>query len=212
MQRTETPHTRIRLNEVAMQSTQILDSVQRYEKSSGKQIDALVQTVSQLQLSLSVYQKDVRREKHTSSYRNYPPSPPLRIQTSLFDSKSCGRACACNCHKTTRFMIPNRLQAIVGSLLIGYSGLPGNLCNEKICRRQDKRVLTLNYYFPRWFVYQRLISFRDDWSPTQGHAISIKTPRTVDRSTTMVFDMATDGNLEGLQRVRVFQVPFSLFI
>lgn len=199
----EIPHTRIELKAVAVENTRTLDSFHCFEESTGKQLDVLTQVFSTVQSSLDAKNIVTRWAEAESSNKKSPTAAPVQVQTSLLDMTSCDKACACNCHKTRRLMVPCWLQAIMGFLLIGYSGLKlsGNSCNEKICRQQQKSILTLNYYFPRWFVYQRLINFRNYWSPIEGNIMSIRTPRIIERSTTTVFDMACQGNLEGLKRL-----------
>ena len=66
----------------------------------------------------------------------------------------CTQWCDCTCHTYTRTRTSPTGQAILGSLIIGYTGLPALTppCRNEKCRRSSEAFLQVNYYFPTWFV------------------------------------------------------------
>ena len=82
----------------------------------------------------------------------------------------CDASCDCNCHIHTRARSPQMLQSLVGSLFVGYTGLPAlaSTCSNAKCRRTSEGFLQIDYLFPPWFL-ARMISmamrFRDSKIP-----------------------------------------------
>ena len=68
---------------------------------------------------------------------------------------SCGPDCNCSCHKQARFKSPGFLDAVFGSLFVGYSASPwpSQGCSNVRCRGRSARI---QYVFPRWFVHRVL--------------------------------------------------------
>ena len=69
-------------------------------------------------------------------------------------SRRCRDGCSCECHKYRRFNTPPVLSRILGTLFIGYSGLPilGGNCGNRVCKTSSNRYLELTYFFPLWFL------------------------------------------------------------
>lgn len=98
-------------------------------------------------------------------------------------------------------------------LLICYSGLPLSLsCGEKSCRRENKSLLTITYYFPQWFWSLCMVAFIDQWDPTDWHSISVRTPRITSFNSSPVFFLALKRDTQGLQDlfVRGLASPFDV--
>ncbi len=72
----------------------------------------------------------------------------------------CSQWCDCACHTYIRTRTPEAVQTILGSLFLGYTGLPTLTppCNNGKCRRSSEAFVQFNYYFPSWFV-ARAVSF-----------------------------------------------------
>lgn len=190
----EAPRVRIRLDELSVQKTELIQSFQRFENSSIQQIDLLSNSVGAIRSTL-----DKNREVFQGVSQPATSNSPILLQTSL-SRPSCGtQLCCCRCHKITTRKLPRWLQQVVGFLLIGYSGIPySQPCNERNCRREDKSLLTVTYYFPWWFWSHSLISFMNKWDPVEGNVLGVRTPRIV-HNAAPVFQMTTRGNIEGLQ-------------
>lgn len=125
----------------------------------------------------------------------------IHVQTSVFSGRSsCSQACRCRCHRFTRYASPQSLEPLVGKLLIGYCGIPSHFsCNENRCQQSKSSLLTVSYYFPPWFLGRCMIFFRDRWSPTDGHAISVRTPRTLQPGNESVIISACRGDVAAIQ-------------
>ena len=73
------------------------------------------------------------------------------ITTFEIARNSCGPRCDCTCHRRVRFRSPGFLDAVFGSLFLGYQASPwfSQGCRNGRCRRSSTR---LQYMFPKWFV------------------------------------------------------------
>lgn len=105
----------------------------------------------------------------------------LRIQTSAHTA--CRPLCACVCHKESRLQTPRWMDSIMGSLLLGYSGVPtisylSTKCTETLCHRNQSPLINAQYCFPSWFL-RRAIIIRSRNSPLYGNQLSMRTPRVV---------------------------------
>lgn len=99
--------------------------------------------------------------------RRYSDSPGSLFQNADFCTlrmrflrrRKCDPWCECACHKHTRAGTPQMLQSIVGTLFVGYTGLPllTPSCNSQKCYRTSEGFLQVNYYFPQWFL-ARIVS------------------------------------------------------
>lgn len=91
------------------------------------------------------------------------------------------------------------MENIVGTLFLGYSGIPtityfSLKCTERVCRRNESALLNVQYYFPPWFL-QRAIILRNRYSPLYGNQLGVRTPRVVE-AWTDIFIAAQEGNLQ----------------
>lgn len=70
----------------------------------------------------------------------------------------CDSACGCVCHRRSQFRSPRSLNALLGSLFVGYQTSPwsAQMCSNSDCRRRSKK-LTYVYAFPRWFLARILL-------------------------------------------------------
>lgn len=157
----------------------------------SQQVESLVSAVSILHAGISAV-----------TAQNSPHSTgPVRVQIKIFSRQSsCNIGCFCRCHKFTRRESPHLLESLIGKLLVGYSKIPSrSTCNEKRCRPQNYWLLTASYYFPRWFLSHCMISFRDIWSPLEGHSINMRTPRVLKSDSEPVFMAVGHGNMSTLK-------------
>lgn len=90
----------------------------------------------------------------------HPPNDTSKIsvQTSVFNGSSfCNRTYSCRCHRPTKYISPELLKPPGDNS--GILNRPP--CNEQKYQPNTSRLLTVNYYFPRWFL-GRLISWRSN--------------------------------------------------
>lgn len=192
--RSEIPRLRIRLAEVTTQYSNTQTGMRRFEEKTSQQISAVISSVDRIHTGIAALNSESIIPQVTTRY--------ISTQTSVFygGQSSCSKACICRCHKFTKYKSADWLESLLGRLLIGYSGIPSRpSCNETRCRPNNSSLLTVNYYFPRWFLNKCLISFRGRWNPTEGSMISIRTPRILQSSTLPVFQMAQRGDTLGIQ-------------
>lgn len=81
------------------------------------------------------------------------------LRMRFLRQRKCDVWCDCNCHTHVRAQTPDMLQSILGTLFVGYAGLPALTpsCSNTKCRRATDGFLQINYYFPQWFL-TRIVS------------------------------------------------------
>lgn len=193
----EITRTRVRLAEVALHNFNAESMLRGFEASTTEQIHAVVSSVDTMKTSIAAVQSYLSSEKKLQN-----TASGVRVQTSVFDQGTCNNTCPCRCHKGNKHALPEWLNPFVGKVLIGYSGIPSrSSCSEKICRPDEFCLLTVSYYFPRWFLGHCMISFRNRWTPRQGHAISVRTPRVLSSVSEPIFMAVSPGNMAALHRL-----------
>lgn len=75
------------------------------------------------------------------------------INVRVLRRRSCHSACSCSCHRTQRLVSPGTLERLVGSLFMGYTGIPSPFrrCDVYDCRQRSLTHVKLTYRFPAWF-------------------------------------------------------------
>lgn len=72
----------------------------------------------------------------------------------------CRQWCPCSCHEKRKANIamPGFMQNLLGKMFVGYAGLPvlNSPCNFRGCRDRQDLAVTLEYWFPWWFVSKNL--------------------------------------------------------
>jgi len=73
----------------------------------------------------------------------------VKVRAKSSSKRSCGRACACQCHRITQLKTSSLLGPLIGSLFLGYCGSPTRktACNEWSCRNNSSFRLRFTYYF-----------------------------------------------------------------
>lgn len=119
----------------------------------------------------------------------YRPStfPTMMLQPSTYRTKQCTvPICACQCHAVSKYQYPRWIAPHMGSLFIGYSGLPylsTARCNESMCTKRKDAVIKATYYFPAWVPYfSRMLSFVGRWNQLDGPDVCLRMPRVVPSS------------------------------
>ena len=102
------------------------------------------------------------------------------IRTTHFPRTACRPWCSCACHSETRAQTPQFLEKLLGSLFIGYSGLPAitKSCSERSCHARAQPIVNITYFFPPWFL-ARKISLALSSVALAGPDAKLRTQRTV---------------------------------
>ncbi|KAF3041388.1 hypothetical protein E8E12_009291 [Didymella heteroderae] len=124
-------------------------------------------------------------------------SGPVEISAEYWGARSL-HTCTCICHRESH----DAFQGLLGSLFVGYKGLPAmqKLCPRQCCQRRYSSRLSITYYFPQWFFLQRAFSMAMQTSPTAGFQIKLSFPRVVSPLATVFFvaSFGTPADLRSL--------------
>jgi hypothetical protein len=132
--------------------------------------------------------------------RSLPIRHDILVQTSHRARAACELGCTCSCHRRGGFRTPSFLNRVLGSLFIGYSGLPlvSRSCDQSLCRRQGRYTsTTFSYYFPGWFML-RSVYMTIKNSPLRGPEAHLNVSRVVwDQAE--IFWHSINGNIDGIK-------------
>lgn len=83
----------------------------------------------------------------------------LQIRASCY-RKTCRPWCSCRCHIRREIRTPGLAKKFIGSLFVGYSGIPvvTEPCNERQCRKRSSSRVIVSYQFPGWFWTRSLLA------------------------------------------------------
>lgn len=154
---------------------------------------------------------DAMEESNLGLLSSTPQTPSIptnadtvEIRTSCAGSRfrSCNKWCSCVCHRQNHLKFSTPLTYVLGSLFVGYSGLPVSTppCNEHSCVRRAIPSFEFSYYFPRWFL-ARSILLSLKVVPLMGPELTLRMPRLI-RWTSKeanLFHLAKAGDLHGIQ-------------
>jgi hypothetical protein len=121
------------------------------------------------------------------------------IRTAQFPRVACKPWCSCICHTERSFRSPSFMEKLVGSLFIGYSGVPilRQKCNQHSCHLESQPLMYVTYYFPTWFL-ARMVSLMISTTPLAGPVVSLKTQRTVSGDAD-IFTCAKTGDINKMK-------------
>lgn len=111
---------------------------------------------------------------------------------------ACGPRCDCTCHRRLRFRSPGFLDAVFGSLFLGYQALPwfSQGCRNGRCRTSSTRI---QYTFPQWFV-KRSVALTVACSQPKGPELILRVLRLRPRGA-FIFVCAQNGYYNELKRL-----------
>ena len=120
------------------------------------------------------------------------------ITTFEVTRNSCELHCDCTCHRRLRFRSPRFLDAVFGTLFLGYQASPwfAKGCRNGRCRRSSTR---LQYMFPKWFV-KRSVALTIACSQPEGPELILRVLR-LRPDNAFVFVCAQYGYHDELQRL-----------
>lgn len=141
------------------------------------------------------------------SPRRYSYSPDSLFSEASFSAlrirflrpRKCDARCGCRCHKHTRAQSPQLLQSVIGTMFMGYAGLPilTPSCNNRVCQRSSEGFLQVNYYFPQWFL-ARILSLVVRFQDAQAPEISLRL-LNVRSSYESIFQYAFNGDADSIK-------------
>lgn len=131
----------------------------------------------------------LRRGQSQSSRSDAAVVRPYSLNFDLTRSL-CEQGCNCACHKRGRIRSPYYLNAVFGSLLIGYTGQPwgARTCNGTDCRGRST-CITYSYAFPQWFL-NRMVTLKMVHDQSGGPELCLRVVRVRSHEDN-IFDVAT---------------------
>ena len=129
-----------------------------------------------------------------------PAESEQQPYTTTFEiaRNSCGPRCDCTCHRKVRFKSPGFLDAVFGSLFLGYQASPwfSQGCRNGRCRRSSTRI---QYIFPQWFV-KRSVALTIACNQPKGPELVLRVLRLRPHNA-FIFVCARDGYYHELKRL-----------
>ena len=118
---------------------------------------------------------------------------PYAVDFNLTRS-TCEQECSCACHQGSRIRSPSYLDAIFGSLMVGYSARlwMTHTCDSSNCRDRST-CITYTYAFPRW-LFQRMIAFRIAYDWSKGPELCIRLLRVRSGPTNFFYGATMTGS------------------
>ena len=167
-----------------------IGSPQPVQDGQGKEMDPDTVTCTEKHASLP----DVVLPNTASA--NFEQHP--FITTFEIARNSCGSYCDCTCHQKFRFRSPGFLDAVFGTLFLGYQASPwfSQGCRNGRCRRSSTRV---QYMFPKWFV-KRSVALTIACSQPKGPELILRVLR-LRPDNAFIFVCAVNGYYDELKRL-----------
>jgi hypothetical protein len=128
------------------------------------------------------------------------PSEWLRVRASCY-RRTCRPWCSCRCHIRRNIRTPGLMKQFVGSLFVGYSGLPlfTQTCNETQCQKRSGLRVVVSYQFPKWFWEQALFASILQGTMS-GPEMLLRVHRTIPFASE-TYQYTLDGNVPALRRI-----------
>ena len=113
---------------------------------------ALIERVDSIQISSPQHQSTSGSPPPTYSERESLDDVGMISIRAACYKPTCRPWCSCQCHIRRSVRTPEVVSGFLGSLFIGYSGVPvlTQSCSEKQCRRRSTLRVVASYQFPQW--------------------------------------------------------------
>jgi hypothetical protein len=123
----------------------------------------------------------------------------VQIRASCY-RRSCRPWCSCRCHVRRSIRSPSLATDFLGSLFIGFSGVPGltEVCNESQCNRRSQVRLIASYQFPKW-MWTRALFASFMTSKLHGPEMILRVKNTIPY-TSETYQCCLNGELGLLKR------------
>ena len=137
----------------------------------------------------------------SSSARGYSNDMASTVRFSTSYQEPCKPGCGCKCHRRHRWRSPPMLDHLLGTMFLGYVGLPSisAKCDIRGCLQQRSLIVSFSYYFPAWFLMRILhiqIRHRQNLGPEQLLRVSRRVSKYSE-----IFTFASKGDVEGMKSV-----------
>lgn len=144
--------------------------------------------------------REISNQVTKSSFNSSKGGCSISVEMNQTRIRECGSSCSCHCHSKFSVKSPDYLNSFLGSLFVGYSGLPrkSQSYTDVFCKRQSASHSRITYYFPKWFVVQRMLSMRTIVSPLNGPEITLRFPKIVGGDS-ILFYYAIMGDVQGIR-------------
>lgn len=180
-----------------------------YQKALSTRMDEQHQNLSDRISALTDVLLPQPYQRPSASSQEQPgPSPDAEpnnesIRVVATYRRPCRHWCPCKCHAKQKLSLktPGMVEAMVGRIFIGYSGLPlmKKPCDFRGCEDRRRATATVEYWFPSWFVSMNA-KLHLTYLPRVGPEYQLSTIRRVaDDSPSITFAM--QGNIEGLKHL-----------
>lgn len=128
------------------------------------------------------------------------PPTAAAVHLSKHQQTMCVPSCACLCHSWRELRSPHVFDGLMGSLLLGYTGVPlvTKNCTIKACKVKATYALKFSYQFPLWLLSYAVTvaTYSRYGKPTAGLSVTRIRPHN-----SQVFAMAESGNATGLKHI-----------
>ena len=167
-------------------------------QTSHQRLELKIDVATSAQIA-STAEREIRKRlslasDHLNLSRCLSSALPTRIMIPLSLFRSPSR-CTCICHYRRAHRTPDGLQGFLGSLFIGYTGIPTitPTCNDSACDTRSSPTLMLMYMFPAWLLARAFILFAK-LSLSHGLDFNLRLPRVIHTSSS-IWTFAGTGNL-----------------
>ncbi|KAF2230896.1 ankyrin [Viridothelium virens] len=113
----------------------------------------------------------------------------------------CRADCPCLCHTKSNVYFPETLRSLLGQLFAGYSGKPAierKPCSHSDCVRKRTPSTNVTYYFPRWWVAQKMLKLVAKMTALGGPQMTLEFPRIVP-ATARIFREALTADIDSVR-------------
>jgi len=123
----------------------------------------------------------------------------IQVRTSYRRIALCDPACRCSCHSERRKQTPLFLNRLMGSLFLGYTGVPifPRPCDDSHCTQRSFPSAQLTYFFPEWF-FRRMLILAMAFDPVGGPQVTLRMPLILP-DTAKIFHLATSGDIDAIK-------------
>jgi hypothetical protein len=179
-----------------------LDEITVVQQERSTQLDSLVEQQNQTLAELVSQVSSLKFSGPSPTLPTTVPQNPVQaigVRMSQDQGLKCDYDCSCACHVYYRLQTPRFMDRLLGSLFVGYSGCPVSKtpCNEFRCRARGTAKAQFTYYFPPWFLAQRM-SLTITTTPLGALGLAL-TPSRIRSDDADIFRYAIRGNLDGIK-------------
>ena len=158
--------------------TGMLKQILQSHRAQDDVLRGIEQTVSKLDANgklISVEAKHSPRSPQAfGSSSPFISETQSHVTSMKLIQSHCASACNCVCHVRSRFRSPIFLDAVLGSLFVGYQASPwaAQRCNNTECRQGSKKII-YTYAFPQWLL-KHAILFNMAYSQPGGPELHLR--------------------------------------